>query len=457
MPVIHDGPALRSVLQHRQTAPAPTAEVSDDGQLRRILSIKRRSASFLHLRRSRLGHIPGGGTPLPNEGRLSGRIASMAMQYPATRPANPRFSSGPCAKPPAFDLAKLSGAPLGRSHRAAVGKAKLKAAIDGTREILGIPDDYRIGIVPASDTGAVEMAMWTMLGPRKVEMLAWESFGAGWVTDAVKQLKLDAVVKEAPYGDIVDLATVDTDNDVVFTWNGTTSGARVPNGDWIKSDRAGLTICDATSAAFAQRLPWDKLDVTTFSWQKVLGGEAAHGMIILSPRAVKRLESYTPPWPLPKIFRLTKGGKLIDGIFEGATINTPSMLAVEDYLLALDWARAVGGLEGLITRADANARAIWEFCEARDWIDNLATDPATRSNTSVCLKFTDERIKDPAAFAKAVQKRLEAEGAALDVGAYRDAPAGLRIWCGGTVETADIEAMLPWLDWAFEAEIAAQA
>ncbi len=381
----------------------------------------------------------------------------MAIEQPATRPANPRFSSGPCAKPPTFELAKLSDAALGRSHRAAVGKGKLKAAIEETRDLLGVPEGYKIGIVPASDTGAVEMAMWNLLGARKCTMVAWESFGAGWVTDVVKQLKLDAEVRTADYGEIVDMGSVDYDTDVVFTWNGTTSGVRMPSGDVIPADREGLTICDATSAAFAMDLPWDKLDVTTFSWQKVLGGEAAHGMLILSPRAVERLESYTPEWPLPKIFRLTKGGKLIDGVFEGATINTPSMLAVEDYLVALDWARSVGGLEGLITRADANARAIWEFCEARDWIDNLATDPATRSNTSVCLKFTDERIKDPAAFAKAVQKRLEAEGAALDVGAYRDAPAGLRIWCGGTVETADIEAMLPWLDWAFEAEIAAQA
>ncbi len=380
----------------------------------------------------------------------------MAIAQPAARPANPRFSSGPCAKPPVFDLAKLSGAPLGRSHRAAVGKDKLLAAIEGTRELLNIPADYKIGIVPASDTGAVEIAMWNLLGERKVEMLAWESFGAGWVTDVVKQLKIDAEVKTADYGQIVDLASVDFANDVVFTWNGTTSGVRVPNGDWIAADRAGLTICDATSAAFAQDLPWDKLDVTTFSWQKVLGGEAAHGMIILSPRAVARLESYTPAWPLPKIFRLTKGGKLIDGIFKGATINTPSMLAVEDYLLALDWARSVGGLEGLIARADANAKAVFDFCDAKPWIANLAEDPATRSNTSVCLKFTDARIQDGAAFAKAVAKRLEAEEVALDVGAYRDAPAGLRIWCGGTVETADIEAMLPWLEWAFEAEIAAQ-
>jgi len=346
---------------------------------------------------------------------------------------------------------------LGRSHRAAVGKEKLLAAIEGTREILGVPADYKIGIVPASDTGAVEMAMWNLLGARGTEMLAWESFGAGWVTDVVKQLKIDAVVKTADYGELVDLASVDFNNDVVFTWNGTTSGMRVPNGDWIADDRAGLTICDATSAAFAQDLPWDKLDVTTFSWQKVMGGEAAHGMLILSPRAVERLESYTPPWPLPKIFRLTKGGKLIEGIFVGETINTPSMLAVEDYLVALKWARSIGGLDALRHRADANARAIWNFCATRDWIDNLANDLATRSNTSVCLKFTDPRITDGAAFAKSVAKRLEAEGAALDIGAYRDAPAGLRIWCGATVETSDIEAMLPWLEWAFEAEIAQQA
>lgn len=381
----------------------------------------------------------------------------MNTSIPATRPVNPRFSSGPCAKPPTFTLDALSDAALGRSHRAAVGKTKLKAAIEGTREILGIPEGYRIGIVPASDTGAVEMAMWSMLGERPVEMLAWESFGAGWVTDVVKQLKLDATVRTAEYGEIVDFAEVDFDRDVVFTWNGTTSGVKVPETVSIPADRAGLTICDATSAAFAQDLPWEQLDVVTFSWQKVLGGEAAHGMLILSPRAVERLESYTPPWPLPKIFRLTKGGKLIEGIFEGATINTPSMLAVEDYLNALDWARSVGGLKGLISRADANAQAIHDFLDSRDWIDNLASDPATRSNTSVCLKFTDTRILDGAAFAKAVAKRLEAEGVALDIGAYRDAPPGLRIWCGGTVETSDIAALLPWLDWAFAQEIAAQA
>lgn len=380
----------------------------------------------------------------------------MAIQAPATRPANPRFSSGPCAKIPTFSLDLLKDAPLGRSHRAAIGKEKLKAAIETTREVLGIPADYKIGIVPASDTGAVEMALWSLLGARKATMCAWESFGAGWVTDVVKQLKIDADVKTADYGDIVDFAEVDFDTDVVFTWNGTTSGVRVPNGDKIPADREGLTICDATSAAFAMDLPWDKLDVTTFSWQKVLGGEAAHGMLILSPRAVERLENYTPSWPLPKIFRLTKGGKLIEGIFTGATINTPSMLAVEDYLVALDWAKSVGGLKGLIARADANSNVIKEFCDAKPWIANLANDPATASNTSVCLKFTDERIKDGAAFAKAVAKRLENEGVALDIGAYRDAPAGLRIWCGGTVETSDIEALMPWLEWAFEAEIAAQ-
>ncbi len=379
------------------------------------------------------------------------------VTHPTARPENPRFSSGPCAKPPTFTLDSLSDAALGRSHRAAIGKAKLKDAIETTREILGVPAEYRIGIVPASDTGAFEMAMWTMLGARPVEMLAWESFGSGWVTDAVKQLKLDCETRTAEYGEIVDLAAVDWDKDVCFTWNGTTSGVRVPSGDVIPADRKGLTLCDATSAAFAQDLPWDKLDVTTFSWQKVMGGEAAHGMLILSPRAVESLESYTPPWPLPKIFRLTKGGKLIEGIFEGATINTPSMLCVEDYLQALAWAKSIGGLPELMARADRNAQAIWEFCDGRDWIANLAADPATRSNTSVCLKFTDPRITDGAAFAKAVAKRLEAEGVALDVGAYRDAPPGLRIWCGATVETADIEALLPWIDWAFEAEIAAQA
>jgi phosphoserine aminotransferase len=376
---------------------------------------------------------------------------------PALRPANPRFSSGPCAKIPGYSLDMLAEAALGRSHRAAIGKLKLKEAIETTREILGVPADYRIGIVPASDTGAVEMALWSLLGARKATMLAWESFGAGWVTDVAKQLKIEAEVKTADYGEIVDLATVDFDTDVVFTWNGTTSGVRVPNGDAIPADRAGLTICDATSAAFAMELPWDKLDVVTFSWQKVLGGEAAHGMLILSPRAVERLESYTPAWPLPKIFRLTKGGKLIEGIFEGATINTPSMLAVEDYLVSLNWAKSIGGLKGLVDRASANAAAVQRFVDTKPWIANLAKDPATASTTSVCLKFTDDRITDGAAFAKAVAKRLEREGVAFDVGAYRDAPPGLRIWCGSTVETADVEALLPWIEWAFEAEIAALA
>ncbi|MDG0988848.1 MAG: phosphoserine transaminase [Yoonia sp.] len=377
----------------------------------------------------------------------------MAISKPATRPANPRFSSGPCAKPPTWKLSDLADAPLGRSHRAAEGKAKLAQAIDMTRDILGVPDDYRIGIVPASDTGAFEMAMWSLLGERPVQMVAWESFGAGWVTDVVKQLKIEATTHIADYGHIVDMAALDYDQDVCFTWNGTTSGVRMTDGDMIPTNRAGLTLCDATSAAFAQDLPWDKLDVTTFSWQKVMGGEAAHGMLILSPRAVERLENYTPAWPLPKIFRLTKGGKLIEGIFRGETINTPSMLAVEDYLTALKWAQAIGGLDALKMRADANARAIWNFCAAHDWIDNLAVDRATRSNTSVCLKFTDDRITDGATFAKAVAKRLADKDIALDIGAYRDAPAGLRIWCGATVETSDIEAMLPWLTWAFETEL----
>jgi len=378
------------------------------------------------------------------------------LQIPATRPVNPRFSSGPCAKIPGYSLDMLQGAPLGRSHRAAVGKDKLKEAIDLTREILGVPDGYRIGIVPASDTGAVEMAMWSMLGARPVEMLAWESFGEGWVSDVVKQLKLDARVKIAPYGQIVDFATVDFDADVVFTWNGTTSGCRLPNGDAIPADRKGLTICDATSAAFAMGLPWDKLDVVTFSWQKVLGGEGAHGMLVLGPRAVERLESHVPAWPLPKIFRLTSRGKLIEGIFTGETINTPSMLAVEDYLVALNWAQSVGSLAGLVARATANAQVVWDFCTANPWLKNLAETPAIASTTSVCLKFDDPRISDCAAFAKAVAKRLEKAGVAFDIGAYRDAPAGLRIWCGSTVETADVVALMPWIAHAFHAEISAQ-
>ena len=376
------------------------------------------------------------------------------LKTPAARPANPRFSSGPCAKIPGYSLDMLAGAPLGRSHRAAVGKAKLAEAITLTRDILGVPNDYRIGIVPASDTGAVEMALWSLLGARPVEMLAWESFGEGWVTDVVKQLKLQALVKIAPYGQIVDFTTVDFDSDVVFTWNGTTSGCRLPNGDGIPATRQGLTICDATSAAFAMDLPWDKLDVTTFSWQKVLGGEGAHGMLILSPRAVARLESHTPAWPLPKIFRLTSKGKLIEGIFAGETINTPSMLAVEDYLVALKWAQSVGGLPGLVNRARANAQVVWDFCAANPWLQNLAESPATASTTSVCLKFNDARIKDGAAFAKAVAKRLEKAGVAHDIGAYRDAPPGLRIWCGSTVQTTDVAALMPWIAHAFHAEIA---
>ena len=381
----------------------------------------------------------------------------MTIKTPATRPANPRFSSGPCAKIPGFSLDMLADAPLGRSHRATVGKAKLKEAIDLTRDILGVPADYRIGIVPASDTGAVEMAMWSLLGARPVEMLAWESFGEGWVTDVVKQLKLDATVRKAPYGEIVDFRQVDFDKDVVFTWNGTTSGVRLPNADVIPADRAGLTICDATSAAFAMDMDWAKLDVTTFSWQKVLGGEGGHGVLILSPRAVERLETHTPAWPLPKIFRLTSKGKISEGIFVGETINTPSMLCVEDYLVALKWARSIGGLQGLIARSEANARVIADHIADKEWIANLAIDPATASCTSVCLKFTDARITDGAAFAKAIAKRLENAGVALDAGAYRDAPPGLRIWCGATVEQADVAALMPWIDWAFAAEIAALA
>ncbi|MCL4067872.1 phosphoserine transaminase [Pseudomonas sp. GX19020] len=381
----------------------------------------------------------------------------MALTAPAARPVNPRFSSGPCAKIPGFSLDMLADAPLGRSHRAAVGKAKLKEAIDLTRDILGVPADYRIGIVPASDTGAVEMALWSLLGARAVEMLAWESFGEGWVTDVVKQLKLDATVRKAPYGEIVDFAQVDFNKDVVFTWNGTTSGVRLPNADVIPADREGLTICDATSAAFAMDLDWAKLDVTTFSWQKVLGGEGGHGVLILSPRAVERLETYTPAWPLPKIFRLTSKGKISEGIFVGETINTPSMLCVEDYLVALKWAKTIGGLKGLIGRSEANADEVKTFIADKDWIANLAVDPATASCTSVCVKFTDPRITDGAAFAKNVAKRLEAEGVALDAGAYRDAPPGLRIWCGATVEQADVHALMPWIEYAFNAEIAALA
>lgn len=377
---------------------------------------------------------------------------------PAVRPANTHFSSGPCAKRPGWTLEALSDAALGRSHRAKIGKTKLKQAIDLTREILEVPADYRIGIVPASDTGAVEMALWSLLGARGVDMLAWESFGAGWVTDVVKQLKLADIRRfEADYGELPDLSKIDFDRDVVFTWNGTTSGVRVPNADFIPADRKGLTICDATSAAFAQELDFAKLDVVTFSWQKVLGGEGAHGVLILSPRAVERLLSYAPAWPLPKIFRLTSGGKLIEGIFTGETINTPSMLCVEDYIDALVWAKSVGGLKGLIARADANAGAIHRFVDANAWIANLANETETRSNTSVCLKIVDKDVlaldaDGQAAFAKGVVALLEKEAVAFDIGHYRDAPSGLRIWAGATIETADMEALMPWLSWAFETQ-----
>jgi phosphoserine aminotransferase len=379
----------------------------------------------------------------------------MTIAPPAVRPTVPHFSSGPCAKRPGWSLQALHGAFLGRSHRSKPGKAKLKRAIDLTREVLQVPGDYRIGIVPASDTGAVEMALWSLLGPRPVTMLTWESFGEGWVNDTVKELKLKNVtVLRAAYGELPDLARVDAASDIVFTWNGTTSGVRVPNADWIAVDRAGLTICDATSAAFAQPLDWPKLDVVTFSWQKALGGEAAHGMLILSPRAVARLESYTPPWPLPKIFRMAKAGKLNEGIFEGETINTPSMLCLEDYLDTLEWAKSVGGLPALRARADANARVIAEWVERTKWIDFLARDPASRSNTSVCLKVVDPAVgrlapEAQAAFVKGIAAALEKEGVAYDIDAYRDAPPGLRIWCGSTVERADVEALTQWLDWAY--------
>ena len=380
----------------------------------------------------------------------------MTTMMPAQKPNCANFSSGPCAKRPGWTPENLKNAALGRSHRAKVGKAKLKLAIDLTREILRVPTDYRIGIVPASDTGAVEMALWSMLGARGVDMVAWESFGSTWVSDVVKQLKLaDVRQLNADYGKIVDLTDIDTKTrDVVFTWNGTTSGVRVPDAEWIAADREGLTICDATSAAFAQALDWQKLDVTTFSWQKVLGGEAAHGMLILSPRAVARLENYTPAWPLPKIFQMVKGGKLIEGVFEGETINTPSMLCVEDYLDALNWAKSLGGLDALIARADANLGVIERFVEQSPWAGFLADRKETRSNTSVCLSIVDPDVtaKGPeavAAVAKSLAARLEKEGAAYDIGAYRDAPAGLRIWCGATVETADVATLMPWLDWAY--------
>jgi phosphoserine aminotransferase len=379
----------------------------------------------------------------------------MTAAKPGVRPANPHFSSGPCAKRPGWNLQALSDAVLGRSHRAKPGKAKLKRAIDLTREVLELPAGYRVGIVPASDTGAIEMALWSLLGARPVTMLAWESFGEAWVTDVTKQLKLkDVTVLKAPYGELPDLSKADFNSDVVFTWNGTTSGVRVPNGDWIDANRKGLTICDATSGAFAQKLDWPKLDVVTFSWQKALGGEGAHGMLVLSPRAVERLESHTPAWPLPKIFRLTKGGKLIEGIFQGETINTPSLLCVEDYLDTLSWAKSIGGLSALIARANANTKVVADWAAKTPWVDFLPNTPATRSNTSVCLKITDPSVMrlsddDQKTFVKTIASLVEKEGAGLDIANHRDAPASLRIWCGATVETADVAALMPWLDWAF--------
>jgi phosphoserine aminotransferase len=379
----------------------------------------------------------------------------MTIATPSVRPLVPHFSSGPCAKRPGWSLQALTDAVLGRSHRSKIGKAKLKRAIDLTREILRVPADYRIGIVPASDTGAVEMALWSLLGSRPVTVLAWESFGEGWVTDITKQLKLkDVTVLKAGYGELPDLSKVDWSSDVVFTWNGTTSGVRVPDAAWIAADRQGLSICDATSAAFAQPLDYAKLDVITLSWQKVLGGEAAHGMLMLSPRAVERLKTYTPPWPLPKIFRMTNGGKLIEGIFEGETINTPSMLCVEDYLDTLGWAKSIGGLDALVGRADANTKAIADWVAVTPWVDFLAREPAIRSNTSVCLKIVDPAVAAltadaQSAFIKGLVAALEKENVAYDIDAYRDAPPGLRIWCGATVEKSDVEALTQWLDWAF--------
>lgn len=379
----------------------------------------------------------------------------MAIAKPGLRPANPRFSSGPCSKRPGWTLENLAGAALGRSHRAQIGKAKLRQAIDLTREVLRVPSDYRIGIVPASDTGAVEMALWSLIGARGVDVAAWESFGSDWVTDIVKQLKPEGARNfVAPFGELPDLSRIDFDNDFVFTWNGTSSGVRVPNADFIPADRKGLTICDATSAAFAQPLDFAKLDVVTYSWQKALGGEAAHGMLILSPRAVERLESYTPPWPLPKIFRLTKNGRINEGIFQGETINTPSLLCVEDYLDALNWAKSIGGLDALFARADRNAKVVADWVARTPWIDFLAKDPATRSNTGVCLTFVDPAIaarskEAQAAFTKTIVRLVENEQAGFDFGAYRDAPPGLRIWCGATVEASDVAALTEWLDWAY--------
>ncbi len=365
---------------------------------------------------------------------------------PTLRPANPNFSSGPCSKRPGYDLGALDITTLGRSHRSAIGKMALQRACDETAELLGLPEGYRVGVVPASDTGAMEMAMWSLLGPRPVDVFAWESFGDGWVSDITKQLRLENVtVHRADYGQLPDLFAANPDSDIVFTWNGTTSGVKVPDGDWIHDDRAGLTICDATSAVFAMALPWHKLDVVTFSWQKVLGGEGAHGMLILSPRAVARLESYTPPWPLPKIFRMTKNGKLLEGVFRGETINTPSMLCVADYLDALGWVKSLGGVEATIEKSRGNLAVLEQFVESRDWIRFLAADKAQRSNTSVCLilELPEERVKQMA-------KLLDTEGVAYDIGAYRDAPAGLRIWCGASVEQADLEILMPWLDWAYQ-------
>ena len=387
----------------------------------------------------------------------------MTTTAPANRPKNPNFSSGPCSKRPGWSLDALKGAALGRSHRSKLGKSKLLEAIELTREVLEVPASHRIAIVPGSDTGAVEMAMWSLLGARGVEVLAWESFGAVWVTDAVKQLRLpNTKATVAEFGKLPDLAAVDFENDLVFTWNGTTAGVRVPNGDWIPADRGGLTICDATSAAFAMDLPYDKLDVVTFSWQKIMGGEAAHGILIMGPRAVERLESFTPSWPLPKLFRMTKGGKIDEALFKGETINTPSMLAVEDYLDALNWGKSVGGLKGLIGRADRNAKALTDFVEASGWLDFLAEDRATRTNTGVCLRIVHPSVTAlpeaaQADFAKAIVDRLEKLGVAFDFGSYRDAPAGFRVWCGATVETSDVIALTEWLDWAFAEALAGLA
>ena len=378
---------------------------------------------------------------------------------PNRRPASPNFSSGPCTKHPGWSLDGLKDAPFGRSHRSALGKAKLKEAIDLTREVLRVPDGYRIGIVPASDTGAVEMAMWTLLGPRDLDVLYWESFSEGWAVDARTQLKLvETRIIKADYGHLPDLATVDFEHDVVFPWNGTTSGVRVPNGNWIPADRDGLTICDATSAAFAQPLDFDKLDATTFSWQKVMGGEAAHGVLILSPRAVERLLTHTPPWPLPKILRLVENGKLLEGVFKGETINTPSMLAVEDYLDTLKWAKSIGGLEAMHGRADANTKVLTDWVERTPWVDFLAVDPTTRSNTSICMSIVDPDIVAAGAVApvaKGIVSTLDKEGVAFDIGSYRDAPPGLRVWAGGTVEASDLEVLTDWLDWAFAEQKAA--